>query len=141
MVESKKRNRGKLTTRICKFCNIQFEVPLIRTRAGKGIYCGRLCANKAKSDGESKYYKGRKYNAKYYYGISHDQFKILIDINKCEICNKELLEVSEKFIDHCHVTNKVRGVLCSQCNSILGFSKDNILILENAIKYLQKSKT
>jgi len=40
-------------------------------------------------------------------------------------------------IDHCHKTGKVRGVICSFCNSLLGYSKDSIEILESAILYLK----
>lgn len=39
-------------------------------------------------------------------------------------------------VDHCHETKKVRGLLCVNCNTLLGKAKDNILILENAINYL-----
>lgn len=42
---------------------------------------------------------------------------------KCAICEKELeLFIDRKggFIDHCHKTNKVRGILCAYCNTLLG---------------------
>ena len=42
-------------------------------------------------------------------------------------------------IDHSHETGKVRGLLCHNCNMLLGHSKDNINTLENAIMYLNKS--
>lgn len=41
-------------------------------------------------------------------------------------------------VDHDHVTGTIRGLLCSKCNTLLGMAKDNIAILENAIKYLKK---
>lgn len=51
----------------------------------------------------------------------------------CPICG----EWAEKFhIDHCHKTNKFRGLLCSNCNSGLGLFKDNIERLQKAIEYL-----
>lgn len=42
-------------------------------------------------------------------------------------------------VDHCHKTNKIRGLLCQDCNTMLGKSKDNVLILESAIQYLKES--
>jgi len=39
-------------------------------------------------------------------------------------------------VDHCHNTNKVRELLCSACNILLGKAKDNISILQSAINYL-----
>lgn len=41
------------------------------------------------------------------------------------------------FIDHCHETKDVRGLLCRRCNHGLGFFKDKIDLMNNAIKYLE----
>ena len=41
-----------------------------------------------------------------------------------------------KCIDHCHITNKVRGVLCNNCNTALGLVKDNRQTLLNMLQYL-----
>ncbi len=58
--------------------------------------------------------------------------------NKCAICAEEISFGSKSAnLDHCHNTQKVRGVLCFNCNTALGSFKDNILILQNAIKYLE----
>lgn len=40
-------------------------------------------------------------------------------------------------VDHCHTTNKVRGLLCSSCNSAIGFVKDDVTVLLNLIEYLK----
>jgi len=59
--------------------------------------------------------------------------------NSCAICgykddgNKKFFP----FVDHCHVTDKIRGLLCINCNQALGKFKDNIKFLANAIKYLE----
>jgi hypothetical protein len=42
-------------------------------------------------------------------------------------------------VDHDHETNKIRGLLCSRCNTGLGLFFDNISNLENAILYLKKA--
>lgn len=47
---------------------------------------------------------------------------------------------SRFYIDHCHKTNKIRGLLCHQCNLALGHVKDNIQILKGLIKYLEENK-
>lgn len=49
----------------------------------------------------------------------------------CAITTSDVLHV-----DHCHTTGKIRGLLCHQCNVLLGASKDSITTLQNAIKYL-----
>jgi len=53
---------------------------------------------------------------------------------ECEICNSTV----DTVVDHCHTTGKVRGMLCSGCNSILGYAKDNTDTLQKAVEYFNK---
>lgn len=64
--------------------------------------------------------------------------------NKCSICKSKLpdLLIYEDrrrgyAIDHNHDTGKVRGILCLNCNTLLGMAKDNKDILLEAINYLE----
>jgi hypothetical protein len=41
-------------------------------------------------------------------------------------------------VDHCHKTNKIRGLLCDICNKGIGHFNDSVEKLESAIKYLKK---
>jgi hypothetical protein len=41
-------------------------------------------------------------------------------------------------VDHNHTTNKIRALLCSNCNLILGHAKDNKEILIKLSEYLEK---
>ena len=52
---------------------------------------------------------------------------------KCAICNQEM---EKPYVDHCHNTKKIRGLLCVNCNFGLGSFKDNPKLLMKAIKYL-----
>lgn len=80
------------------------------------------------------------------YDITKEEYDTLAIIQKglCAICNelpkpKKRLSAPDNFvIDHCHTTGKVRGLLCDDCNQVLGRAKDNIEILKNAISYLEK---
>lgn len=60
--------------------------------------------------------------------------------NKCAICSKSSEDNSFFYTDHCHDSKKVRGLLCRDCNLLLGSAKDNVNILEEAIKYLNNNK-
>lgn len=56
---------------------------------------------------------------------------------KCSICNSD---TSDMFIDHCHISNNVRALVCRDCNTNLGFLdrmiKNNVLI--QSLDYIQK---
>jgi hypothetical protein len=64
---------------------------------------------------------------------------------RCKICRSEDPGTKTRFsVDHDHACcpgtsscgTCVRGLLCSSCNSMLGFAKDQISTLESAINYL-----
>lgn len=56
----------------------------------------------------------------------------------CALCEcKEGRKGGRLFIDHCHKSKKVRGLLCTKCNSILGMANDRVDLLRKAIKYLK----
>ena len=79
-----------------------------------------------------KYYKPheairRKLN------ISESEYNKLMQNTNCNTCGKVL---DKKCIDHCHSTNKVRGVLCNNCNTALGLIQDNRQTLLNMLQYL-----
>lgn len=58
----------------------------------------------------------------------------------CAICGSEDNHGRLHFsIDHCHLTGKVRGLLCNLCNVGIGNLKDSIDLLEHAIEYLKKN--
>jgi hypothetical protein len=43
------------------------------------------------------------------------------------------------FVDHCHKTGKVRGLLCNHCNQAIGFLRDNANFAEKLAVYLRSS--
>lgn len=59
---------------------------------------------------------------------------------KCAICGCELgtSRYTKPAADHDHKTGKLRGILCTQCNTALGLMKDSPYRLESAIHYLEK---
>ena len=81
------------------------------------------------------------------YGITFDEYEELLSKQnkKCAICgidnNGKYRNKPRAFaVDHCHTTGKIRGLLCSDCNTGIGLLKDNINFLQSAINYLNKLK-
>jgi len=115
---------------------------------GKGYRC-KTCDSKARA----KYYqenetslekrtlRGRR--AKYKkYGITSEEY---IKLNKeqrgcCRICGSTETRSSshELSVDHCHTTNKIRGLLCNNCNRGLGLLGDTAGSVLKAYEYLKR---
>ncbi len=60
---------------------------------------------------------------------------------ECPICHKRtIVGVTSKIVlDHNHKTGEVRGWMCDSCNTGIGRFKDDIKILQRAIKYLENN--
>lgn len=79
------------------------------------------------------------------YKIGTEEYKIILKAqnNKCAICGKEPTRKNKDgglyrlHIDHNHLNGKVRGLLCSNCNTALGLLGEDIKILKKAIDYLK----
>ena len=75
------------------------------------------------------------------YGMSlADYNQMLATQNgKCKICGRVLKEGKGTHVDHNHTTGNVRGLLCHNCNLILGYAHDNDATLIRAAKYLTEA--
>jgi rubrerythrin len=77
-----------------------------------------------------------------HYGITREDYENLLEKQqyRCAICNTD--EPGGKHnrfhIDHCHDTDKVRGLLCHHCNTAIGLLKHSIGNLTSAIDYLNE---
>ena len=84
--------------------------------------------------------KSQQNSFKRHYKITLEQYYELYDkqMGKCAICGKHQTEFKRAInVDHDHTTGKVRGLLCNGCNSGIGYFKDSIDLLTQAIKYLK----
>lgn len=83
--------------------------------------------------------KGKRYHLEKKYGISNADYEEMFDRQKgrCKIC-KTLPNKKPLYVDHCHNSKIVRGLLCQQCNTGLGMFKDRTKFLQNAVTYLKR---
>jgi hypothetical protein len=63
-------------------------------------------------------------------------FILSLQVHKCAICSREI-DTSACF-DHDHCTGLPRGLLCRNCNTMIGHAHENIETLQAAIEYLRK---
>lgn len=85
--------------------------------------------------------RARINSLKYLYGITLEEYNIILtdQNNLCKICNRHRSEFKKSlFVDHCHITGKIRGLLCGACNMAIGLLKDNPLIAKQAMEYLNE---
>jgi hypothetical protein len=110
---------------------------------GRGSKCKACQSAYQKSWREQKAYSQLREGARRAkYGMASGDFdKLLAGQNSaCAICRIDLDPLSKKTcIDHCHATGAVRGVLCKKCNTTLGWARDDVKWLGDAIAYLNRN--
>lgn len=84
---------------------------------------------------------GRNARFKRKYGITADDYdQMMADQGgNCWIC-KGPPGPRGLVMDHCHKGGHVRGLLCNNCNALLGMANDDVERLRTAIRYLEESQ-
>jgi len=74
-----------------------------------------------------------------HYGISQIEYDDLFNSQDgaCAICRKPNWNGRGPNVDHDHITGKVRGIICSSCNTALGMIGDNPNIARAMADYLE----
>jgi len=87
----------------------------------------------------------RRSHLKRKYDMTLEEYNHILEKqeNTCAICGNHETTKRNRFltVDHCHETNKIRGLLCNNCNRTLGLLGENIETLKKMIEYLIKHKT
>lgn len=139
--------------KFCKKCKV--EKPLAdfykhkHSKDGHQALC-KVCHKEknsewAKNNPEAKAAMYKRHSLKKNYGMTPEGFRALIEQQNgcCDICNEPFKYECKNGInvDHNHETGEVRGLLCNNCNPLLGNARDRIDILEKAIQYLTENGT
>jgi hypothetical protein len=106
---------------------------LAHNRAYKAAHKAAILARQRRRRADPAY---RERHRVHRYGLSLEDYKAISarQDGACAICRKKSGRIL--CIDHCHSTGKVRGLLCSKCNSGLGFFQDNSRLLQAAMDYM-----
>jgi len=131
------------------------------TKLGYETQC-KECRKKIEKpcDGKKKYSRWKELHGKncpiirknsflkFNFGITLEQYNILLEKQSgvCSICKKKEKQkhhITGKrkslTVDHDHKLNKIRGLLCSNCNRALGLFGDSLENIKCAVKYLENN--
>lgn len=92
---------------------------------------------------ECRSYKEFVRGLKRNYGITPKKYQELLisQDNRCACCGAHESEFKRRLhVDHNHATGQVRALLCTRCNPLVGFAKEDVTRLEMATTYLNKFK-
>ncbi len=100
--------------------------------------CKECHKNECKGRWHKRTWLDRWASRHYKYGVTKEFLIKLYEKQqgKCAICNEIPQSERGLHVDHCHKTNKVRGLLCHGCNTGIGALKENVNVLLQAINYL-----
>jgi hypothetical protein len=75
------------------------------------------------------------------YGITHEEYEQILSAQGgvCAICKGTFTPpgMAHMPVDHCHDTDRIRGILCTRCNSLVGLALNSEDILDQAKAYLK----
>lgn len=137
---------GKRTCNLCKI-----EKSLVNFVKNKFGTLGRSYRCKSCDNTRKRTYKGKQRENQFYkrrYGLSFDDVRGMLNkqMSLCanRACGKEItletkgMKGNKAVVDHSHDTGKVRGLLCTACNTALGFLENKNRTL-GLTEYLQRT--
>lgn len=143
-------DEGDLETgsRVCRDCDQRKPMTEFYHASG-GRYRRRICHactderfKKRRAANPQRYSRMIRDQAiKLKYGLSREEFEaLLIDQNyRCMVCETKLT-LATTHVDHDHQTNRVRGLLCFNCNVAIGHLRDDSRLLDRAAAYIRRSR-
>lgn len=142
----------------CKKCNAEYSAerwkdPKVRERINayekeyRESACGSLIRKAYSKSYSAKPEVKERTRAHWFrteYGITLEQYKEMYfrQNGNCLICGEHFEERGDNklttlHIDHDHESGQVRGLLCHNCNSGIGYLKEDVSLLQKAMNYLR----
>lgn len=119
-------------TGICKAC----KSDLARKNAREDPSAKAVAWRKERAD------RSRAARVLLNYGLTLEEYDAMVvaQEGRCAICRGEMPLEQPLHIDHDHVTEAVRGLLCPLCNTGLGSFGDSPQRLRDAADYLERNR-
>lgn len=135
--------------KVCHKCNKEKSLNLFMkdSPSQKRHVCKECNASHVKEwqkkNTEKAALKAQRYQMRVRHKITAKEYLQMFTEQKglCALCGDSQYNMKQSLhVDHCHLTNKVRGLLCRNCNMGLGTFCDSEEFLQRAIEYLRKHK-
>lgn len=137
-----------VTTKICIGCEKSLPVTEYKNQGISKYRRSRCypCHQLQKAEWSRRTNSARKGNLKSKYGLTLEQYDILVQKQQgvCAICKLpekaiQRGKICSLSVDHCHRTGRVRALLCNNCNTSLGLLKENVDIVSSLYQYIIKN--
>jgi hypothetical protein len=129
---------------ICKRCGLE-KLPHEMYFDKGYVRCCKECENKKRREQYQEIRErtlaiNRRSRFKNKYGITPEEYELmeLHQFGCCAICKKPRSE-ERLCVDHDHSRNVIRGLLCRNCNRILGLLNEDEELILNIIDYLKRT--
>jgi len=144
--DGRRARRVRCTSRARRFPEAESSVSCSRCGGTDFTPTGncRTCARRRNARYNAKPDKKlarRAHHAKTRYGLDVERRRELLDGQGgvCALCRRTFKSLKDEHVDHDHVTGRVRGILCTGCNTALGKLGDNEEGLLRALAYIRGS--
>ena len=109
-----------------------------QNREYRNTYC-RVCDSKRWANNSKKNGGSKIYHDEYVYGLVAGQKELILKSQNgcCGICGVPFLPKERICIEHNHDTNKIRGLVHTNCNTGLRFI-ENKIFLSQCLSWLEK---
>ena len=140
-----------LTCLACNESKPDAEFSVDRKRpTGRHPYC-KMCRRRQEREryqNNAEAREGQRWRQiKHTYGLTQDEWLRMLDEQGggCAICLRPLRRTlggdhrkdsDAPVTDHCHMNDRVRGILCHSCNLAIGFFPERREVYERAMHYL-----
>lgn len=124
----------------CAGCGSTFLTRVKNIARGGGRYCSRAC-NPSYAKLYSPHEKQRRHHLSRSYGLTMAEFEQMrkSQEGRCAIC-RSLPDYPRGVlvVDHCHLRNRIRQLLCNNCNTAIGLLRDDPITAVQLVAYLLK---
>ena len=125
------------------------ECKICKTKRGREYWekSGRYQRNPNRKKYKSDLQVARRGKYKRNYGITIEEYQTLFERQNgvCDCCHnpetatmKRTGKLKQLAVDHCHVTGKVRALLCSSCNQAYGCLKEDPARIRALLAYAER---